>query len=76
MKQFNELKTNDIIKIKDYILKITRYNEDLKGYHCEGKKENDFNTYLTLLVTEDDYNKLDKLSKLYCIPFNKDCEVL
>lgn len=76
MKNFNELKTNDLIKIKDYTLKITRYNEDLKGYHCEGKKKNDFNTYLTLLVTEEDYTKLDDVSRLYCVPFNKDCEVL
>lgn len=76
MKQFNELKTNDIIKIKDYTLKIGNYNEELKGYHCEGKKKNDYNTYLTLLVTEEDYNKKNKISKMYCTPFNNECEVL
>lgn len=75
MKKINELKTNDIIKIKDYTLKVGRYNEELKGYHCEGKKKNDSATYLTLLVSEEAYNKLDKISKMYCTPFNNDCEV-
>ena len=76
MKKFNELKVNDIIKINDYTLKITSYNEQLKSYHLEGKKKNDYSTYLAMLVTEEDYNKMDKTSKLYCIPFNKVSEVL
>lgn len=76
MKKFNELKTNDIIKIKDYTLKIGRYNEELKGFYCEGKKKNDYNTYLTLLVSEENYNKIDKISRLYCTPFNNECEAL
>ena len=65
MKKFNELKVNDIIKINDYTLKITSYNEQLKGYHLEGKKKNDYSTYLAMLVTEENYNKMDKISKLY-----------
>lgn len=76
MKKFNELKTNNIIKVQGYTFKVTRYNEELKGYHLEGKKKNDCSTYLAMLVTEEDYNKMDKISKLYCIPFNKVSEVL
>lgn len=76
MKKFNELKINDIVKVNDYTLKITRYNEQLKGYHLVGKKDNDYSTYITLLVTEEDYNKMNNISKLYCIPFSKISEVL
>lgn len=76
MKKFSELKTNDIIKVNDYNLKITSYNEQLKGYHLEGKKKNDNVTYIGLLVTEEDYSKMDEINRLYCIPFNKNCEVL
>lgn len=76
MKKFEELKANDIIKTNDYILKVVGYNEQLKGYHLEGKKKNDCSTYLAMLVAEEDYNKMDKISKLYCIPFNKIMEVI
>lgn len=76
MKKFNELKINNIVKVDDYTLKITSYNEQLKSYHLEGKKKNDCSTYLAMLVTEEDYNKMDKISKLYCIPFSKVSEVL
>lgn len=76
MKNFNELKTNDIIKVKDYTLKLGRYNEELKGFHCEGKKKNDYTIYLTMLVSEEDYAKLDSNSRWFCIPFNDNCEVL
>lgn len=76
MKKFNELKRNDIIKINDYTLKITSYNEELKGYHLEGKRDKDCSTVLAMLVTEENYNKMDKISKLYCIPFSKVSEVL
>lgn len=76
MKKFNELKINDVVKVNDYTLKITSYNEQLKGYHLEGKKKNNHFTYLAILVTEEDYNKMDKISKFYCIPFNKVSEVL
>lgn len=77
MKKFNELKINDIIKVNDYTLKITRYNEQLKGYHLEGKRNKDYSTVLAMLVTEEDYSKLDEISRLYCIPFdNIHCEVI
>ena len=76
MKKFNELKRNDIIKVQGYTFKVTRYNEELKGYHLEGKRDKDCSTVLAMLVTEEDYNKMDKISKLYCIPFNKVSEVL
>ena len=76
MKKFNEIKTNDIIKVQGYTFKVTRYNEKLKGYHLEGKRNKNYSTVLAMLVTEEDYNKMDKISKLYCIPFNKVSEVL
>lgn len=76
MKKFEELKVNDIIKTNDYTLKVVGYNEQLKGYYLEGKKKNDCSTYLAMLVTEEDHNKMDKISKLYCIPFNKIMEVI
>lgn len=76
MKKFSELKTNDIIKVNNYNLKITSYNEQLKGYHLDGKKKNDNSTHIGLLVTEENYNKMDEISRLYCVPFNKNCEVL
>lgn len=76
MKKFEELKVNDIVKTNDYTLKVVGYNEQLKGYHLEGKKKNDCSTYLAMLVTEEDYNKIDKISKLYYIPFNKIMEVI
>lgn len=76
MKKFEELKVNDIIKTNDYTLKVVGYNEQLKGYYLEGKKKNDCSTYLAMLATEEDYNKMDKISKLYCIPFNKIMEVI
>lgn len=75
MKNFNELKTNDTIKVLDYTFKITRYNEEIKGYHLEGKKHNETNTILAMLVTEENYSKMNEVSRLYCIPFNKYCEV-
>lgn len=75
MKKFNELKTNDTIKVLDYTFKVTRYNRDLKGYHLEGRKNKETNTILAMLVSEEDYSKMDKISRLYCIPFNEHCEV-
>lgn len=76
MKQFNELKKGDIIKVENYIIKVGDYNEKYKAFYCEGKKINDYATYLTFLTTEEEYNKKDKWDKLHFIPFNKDCEVL
>jgi hypothetical protein len=76
MKKFNELKINDIVKVNDYTLKVTKYNEQLKGYHLEGKKKNDCSTYIGMLISEEDYNKMDEISKLYCISFDKVSEVL
>ena len=75
MKKFNELKTNDLIKTQGYTFKVTRYNNDLKGYHLEGKRDKEPGTVLALLVTEENYSKMDEISRLYCIPFNKCCEV-
>lgn len=79
MKKFNELKKNDIIKVEDYIFKITGYNEEYKSYYIEGKKinDNDSNsTYIMFLTTEEEYNKYDKWSKLHFIPFNEVSEVI
>lgn len=76
MKKFNELRTNDIIKVEDYILKIWRYDKEKNSYYVEGKKANDYATYIANLVTDEDYNKMDRISKLFCIPFSKVSEVL
>lgn len=76
MKEFNKLKTNDKIIVNDYILKVTGYSKEFKGYYIEGRKNNDYNTYIGLLVSDKQYNKMDKISQLYCIPFNKVSEVL
>lgn len=76
MKKFNELKTNNKIIVNDYVLKVTGYNEEFKGYYVEGRKNNDYNTYIGLLVSNKQYNKMNKISKLYAIPFNKVSEVL
>lgn len=75
MQKFNSLKPNDKIIINDYILKITGYSEEFQGYYVEGKRNNDCNIYIGLLVSDLQYNKMDEISKLYAIPFNKICEV-
>ena len=75
MKKFEELKVNDKIIINDYITKITGYSNELNGYYIEGRKNNDYNTYISLLVPSKQYDKMDEISKLYCIPFNKVSEV-
>nr|DAZ75989.1 MAG TPA: ATP synthase subunit alpha [Caudoviricetes sp.] len=76
MKKFEELKVNDTIKVNDYTLKITGYNKEFNGYYIEGRKNNDYNTYISLLVPSKQYNKMDEISKLYATPFNKVSEVL
>lgn len=76
MKKFNELKKNDIIKVENYTLKIERYDKNRNHYFVEGKKTNDNATYISMLVTDEDYNKMDKTSRLYCTPFSKVSEVL
>lgn len=76
MKKFNELKENNIIKVEDYTLKVGKYDKERNSYYVEGKKENDYATYISNLVTDEDYKKMDKISQLYCIPFSKVSEVL
>lgn len=76
MKKFNELKENNIIKVEDYTLKVGRYDSNKNSYFVEGKKKNDYHRYISMLVTDEEYNKMDKISKLYCIPFSKVSEVL
>ncbi|MBS7021212.1 MAG: hypothetical protein KH135_05070 [Firmicutes bacterium] len=77
MKKFNELNENDIIKIENYVLRVIKYNNEKNRYVVRGRKENnEFDTFLSYLVTDEEYEKMDAVTRMYCTPFSKVSEVL